>query len=101
MNQNTIDAIGRYNLCGCTIPVSPLFDPEKPESSNNGNYRAYMQFASPCVGTYRYREFSSYHSDIEPMPEWEEVTCVEYYQRYKTALRLNAEAKAMEQTDFR
>lgn len=79
-----------YNMYRCTIPVSKLADPKKPESSNNGNYREYMQFESPCVGVYRYREFSSYHGDIEPMPLWQEVTLAEYFREYKASLAANA-----------
>lgn len=81
------------DLFNCTIPVSGLFDPDQPENTNGGNYRDYMQFRSPAVGVYLYREFSSFHGDIEPMPTWQEVTLAEYFRLYKTAIRLNEECQ--------
>lgn len=79
-----------YDFFNCRIPVSSLFDPKKPENSNGGNYRSYIQLRSPVVGTYLMREVMSFHGDIEPYPEWTEVTLAEYFREYKEALAANA-----------
>lgn len=79
-----------YDIFNCTIPVTELRDPNNAENSNGGNYRDYTQFRSPVVGEYLIREYSSYHGDIEPYPEWREVTLAEYFREYKAALAANA-----------
>lgn len=72
-------AIKRYPRLNesVTFAVEPLPDPLKEESSNNGNYRHYMQFLRTADG-YWVRDFYSYHGDIEPFPDYEEVSGTDY-----------------------
>lgn len=58
--------------------VSDPIDSNKEESTNNGNYCCYYQFRSPVPGLYLYREYMSYHGDLEPMPEFEAKSFTEY-----------------------
>lgn len=52
------------------IPISDLPDNDKPESSNNGNYREYAEF---WASTHEFRTSMSYHGDIEPFPPREKL----------------------------
>ena len=55
------------------LVTSGLVDPDRPESTNNGNYCSYAEFLVDDSGYY-IRDSMSYHGDIEPMPEWENVS---------------------------
>ena len=70
------------------FPVSKLYDEDKPESSNNGNYREYAEFTSGL----RYRYIMSYHGDIEPFPEWEFAENIDQWEN----LLLSAVIEALE-----
>lgn len=74
-----------YNIYSCKIPLSTL---AAPENTNGGSYRSYIQLRSPVVGTYLMREVMSFHGDIEPYPEWTEITLAEYFRLYKWATSL-------------
>ena len=65
------------NVCGDYLyfPISELPDPTQPESSNNGNYREYVEF---WADTNEYRHSMSYHGDIEPYPEREKLNPDEF-----------------------
>ena len=49
-----------------------------------------MQFNSPRAGVYLVREVWSFHGDLEPYPEWEELTLPEYLSAYRKAMVANA-----------
>lgn len=72
------------DMFNCSIVISDCTG-GNPENTNGGAYKLRACFLSPMVGVYLYRECWSYHGDIEPMPDWEQVSLPEYYRLFKAA----------------
>jgi len=76
ISENTLRRIGAYvNGDYIRFPVSALADESRPESTNDGNYREYAEFRS---STNEMRSTMSYHGDIEPFPDWEQVSAQDW-----------------------
>lgn len=59
------------------------------EDRNGGHYVWREQFNSPMPSVYKHREIASFHGDLQPLPEWEEVTLSEFISLYKQAVKMN------------
>ena len=60
------------------------------EDRNGGHYVWREQFDSPMPSVYRHREIASFHGDLQPFPEWEEVTLLEYKRLFDAAVAANS-----------
>lgn len=63
----------------------------REENTNGGAYVWREEFFSPCIGIYLNRSVCSFHGDLEEMPEWQRITLAEYLQRFRQAMRENAQ----------